>query len=217
MAQEPEYKKITFKEAKLLINEYKGIEDVNFKKKYFNTAFRLNTGKAVLWFDTHSFIYNSFQNIIDHIESLNKRENETPVSNILKDKLLYKKEFESYENELISEAIETFELENSEPSMEGVKKMDDFINSTKILINASLYSQILAYVGRVMINNLPDAKWQITQRNVDKSIYEPYIVSKKKLYNPFFFTYKELYENLSEKGKVDLYNSMIIEMGKLNP
>jgi len=217
MAQQPQFnfKKITVKEAKRLIKEYNGIEDKSLENKYFTDIFLLNDCKVIQSFETHAFLYESLDELLRYWKYLDLKLSQNRISHVLKDKLLYTYDFADHERELISDAIITFKLKDSQPSSDGVKQISKFINKNKeMVITASIYSQVLAYIGHVMIHSLPDAKWQIIQRKDDKSIYEPYIISNSKSYNPFFFIYRELYENLPEEGKINLYEGMIMEMEK---
>src|ERR1700733_12157720 len=145
-----DFKKISVKQAQKLIHAFGGQESIDFKNTYHNTAYVLSDNRAILHFDTHAFVYNSIDEIKRYINYLEAKRNGQFPTHILKDKLLYSESFEQHETELVNGAIAKFNLTNSTPSLQGVLEIEKFINKHKrINVDATFFSEVLAYVGRV--------------------------------------------------------------------
>ena len=84
-------KRLSLKQSKELIMQYKGVLDTSFKEEYLNEAFVLDNGQAVLLFETHGFLYSSLAAIKNWISSLNEKQRQHGASHILEGRLLYGK------------------------------------------------------------------------------------------------------------------------------
>lgn len=85
--------RLSRKQLKEMIAKEKGVLEPIFSKEYLNDTYLLPNGHVVVDFDTHGFLYSSFTDLKNWIRQLRKMQDEELPSHILKNRLLYGKEF----------------------------------------------------------------------------------------------------------------------------
>ena len=206
--------RITSKQSKKLIKKYKGAIDIDIKKKYFINAYKLNNNKAVLDFETHGFLYESIESMKEYFNTIDHQVDLKPQSHILEGNLIYGKYFPKHKIELLRYLESKIPGVISTISLDGIKLIDKKLKKRKINVDhdSLFFSAIVMYVGELMIQMVPDAKWEMVK--YDDTVWEPYIVTETKRYNPYFLVYKELIEEYQDTGVIDLLSQFEWEIYK---
>jgi hypothetical protein len=206
--------RLTSKQLKKEILEGKGVLDTLFSEEYLNDTYLLSNGQVVVDFDTHGYLYNSFNDLREWIKDLKRKQMEFTPSHILKNRLLYGREFLSYRSAMIDTVLSYFKLNSTTPSIEQLKFIDQKLMQEKVEITPILFTGLVTYAGEVIKNSLKDAEWVLLESQLDTAVYEPFIMVAKKKYNPFFPVYKELFEEYADMGRSNLAEVIYIEINK---
>jgi len=204
--------RLSKKEVKEIILNKNGRLNEELTKERLNPTYILNDKSIVVYFDTHGYLYNSLEDFKKWIDNL--KQNRKPPSHILENRLLFGENFGSHSSELIDSINNILKLKEHKPSLAQLKLIDSSIIKKSKLINFDkvFFSGIVAYVGEVLKNELPNAVWVSTKSISDNMIWEPYIVSNEKKYNPFFLVYRELFEELPETNSISIYDRVVMEL-----
>jgi|GEM_PF-2964170 len=206
--------RLTSKQLKKVILEGKGVLDTLFSEEYLNDTYLLSNGQVVVDFDTHGYLYKSFNDLKGWIKDLKRKQMEFTPSHILKNRLLYGREFLSYRSAMIDTVLSYFKLNSTIPSIEQLKVIDQELMKEKVEITPTLFTGLVTYAGEVMKNLLKDAEWTLLESQFDTDIYEPFIIAANKKYNPFFPVYKELFEEYAEVGRSNLADAIYMEINR---
>ena len=209
--------RLSVKEFKKIIKEKNGVLIVSFSKIYFNDTYSLSDGQVLVNFETHAYLYNSLDDLKIWIGILDKKAQESTPTHILKNRLLYNKDFLSHIPELVAYTATFFKLKKATPSIEQLKIIDSVINDShnNFSFDEKIFSGLVAYVGEIVREKSSGSKWQLIPNNHDKDVWEPYVIGETKRYNPFQCVYKEVYEEFPETKSINLTESLLIEIDSL--
>lgn len=209
--------RLSKKEVKeIIVNKHGKLND-SLTKERFNPTYILDDNKVVVFFDTHGYLYNSSDDLREWVNNLKIKKKS--AFNILENRLLFGKDFGNHSFELIDFINEIFKIKGQKPSLKQLKVIDSLIlkQSKNLSFDNFFFSGMVAYVGEVFKNELPNSVWVSIKSINDSTIWEPYIVLGEKKYNPFFLVYRELFEELPETNNISIYDRAVMELTSVKP
>jgi hypothetical protein len=182
-----------------------------FKRLPSEPVYRHSDGRILHVFrDEHGNLFESSENFVLLLQSLKEMAGKPRSSHILAGRLVYGEDFIQHVPELIDQLaallkIPTDKLDKSMDSLTVVETQVKRLGRAKC-IEAPIFAGLVAYMGEVIIAQLPQSQWQMRVSYQVPDILEPWIIDPQ---GRICDSWSILYDMLAEPEPITLRGAVL--------